>query len=254
MDLLGDIMSAMDKNQKPSLSKADKNLQSKLKSKLLDLLKMPGISFVFIYISSSLLEQYQEQQKVAEKERQIINNYKVKIQNKLAAFLKDDKLATMQFDPMEKVFRSVIIETTEESNSSLHCHTFGKEDRYVIVYKNPPSELEIEARRYGDYKKWSKEIEAEYKKKKEEDLAFAASLTIPTGEEGSSGSAESRESKPTKKQKLVHLECEALGTDLNRNYGMVSTELKKDTRSIEQTLNDIQEKKRLKTQHQAEQN
>lgn len=44
----------------------------------------------------------------------------------------------------------------------------------------------------------------------------------------------------------------ALGTDLNRNYGMVSTELKKDTRSIEQTLNDIQQKKRLKTQHQTD--
>jgi hypothetical protein len=160
----------------------------------------------------------------------------------------------MQFDPMEKVFRSVIIETTEESNSSLHCHTFGKEDRYVIVYKNPPSELEVEARRFGDYKKWNKEIEAEYKKKKEEDTAFALSLTIPNGEDGSSGSSESRELKPNKKQKLVHLECEAIGTDLNRNYGMVSTELKKDTRSIEQTLNDIQEKKRLKTQHQSEQN
>lgn len=189
---------------------------------------------------------------MAEKERQVINNYKIKIQNKLAAFLKDDKLATMQFDPMEKVFRSVIIETTEESNSSLHCHTFGKEDRYVIIYKNPPSELEIEARRYGDYKKWSKDIEAEYKKKRDEDTAFAISSTIPTGGEEGSGSGESRELKPNKKQKLVHLECEAIGTE-TRNYGMVSTELKKDTRSIEQTLNDIQEKKRLKTQHQSEQ-
>jgi hypothetical protein len=184
---------------------------------------------------------------VAEKERQIIKNYKVKIQNKLAAFLKDDKLETMQFDPMEKVFRSVIIETTEESNSSLHCHTFGKEDRYVIIYKNPPSEMEVEARRYHDYKKWNKEIAAEYKKKKEEDAAFAISVSAPPGDEGSSGSSDL---KPSKKQKLVHLECEALGTDLNRNYGMVSTELKKDTRSIEQTLNDIQQKKRLKTQHE----
>lgn len=188
---------------------------------------------------------------MAEKERQIIKNYKVKIQNKLAAFLKDDKLDIMQFDPMEKVFRSVIIETTEESNSSLHCHTFGKEDRYVMIYKNPPSELEVEARRYADYKKWNKEIEAEYKKKKEEDAAFAISTTASAADDGSSGSGEV---KPVKKQKLVHLACEAIGTDLNRNYGMVSTELKKDTRSIEQTLNDIQQKKRLKTQHQNEQN
>jgi hypothetical protein len=194
-------------------------------------------------------ERYQEQQQVAEKERQIIKNFKVKIQNKLAAFLKDEKLETMQYDPMEKVFRSVIIETTEESNSSLYCHTFGKEDRYVIVYKNPPSELEIEARRYYDYTKWNKEVEAEFKKKKEETALATTSTTELSGE----GSNDPRDqTKSNKKSKLVHLACEAVGTDLNRNYGMVSTELKKDTRSIEQTLNDIQQKKRLKTQHQAD--
>lgn len=168
--------------------------------------------------------------------------------------MKDDKLATMQFDPMEKVFRSVIIETTEESNSSLYCHTFGKEDRYVIIYKNPPSELEIEARRYADHTKWSKEIEADYKKKKDESTAFATAITATSSEQSAEGSGEAREQSKSsnKKSKMIHLECEALGTDLNRNYGMVSTELKKDTRSIEQTLNDIQQKKRLKTQHQAE--
>ncbi|CRL02211.1 CLUMA_CG015412, isoform A [Clunio marinus] len=219
MDLLDDILSSMDKNQRPALSQPDKVIQKR----------------------------YQEQQKVAEKERQIINNFTVKIQNKLAAFLKDEKLATMQFEPMEKIFRSVIIETTEESNSHLYCHTFGKEDRYVIVYKNPPSELEIEARHYGDYTKWNKEIEAEYKKKKEE----SALAMIPTASSSEqSEGREQREQSKSKKTKLIHLECEALGTDLNRNYGMVSTELKKDTRSIEQTLNDIQQKKRLKTQHQ----
>jgi hypothetical protein len=193
-----------------------------------------------------------EQQKIAEKERQIINNYKVKIQNKLAAFLKDDKLATMQFEPMEKVFRSVIIETTEESNSSLYCHTFGKEDRYVIVYKNQPSELEIEARRYGDYTKWNKEIEAEYKKKKEQETALQTPTSISNVDGTGEGSRE--QSKGSKKSKLIHLECEAITSDLNRNYGMVSTELKKDTRSIEQTLNDIQQKKRLKIQHDADNN
>lgn len=151
---------------------------------------------------------------------------------------------------MEKIFRSVIIETTEESNNSLFCHTFGKEDRYVIVYKNPPSDLEIEARRHSDYTNWNKELEAEFKKKKE-DTALATTSTSEQSADGSM-SQPREQSKSNKKTKMIHLECEALGTDLNRNYGMVSTELKKDTRSIEQTLNDIQQKKRLKTQHQAE--
>ena len=195
----------------------------------------------------NFLERHQEHQKIAEKERQIINNFKVKIQNKLAAFLKNEKLATMQFDPMEKIFRSVIVETTEESNSNLYCHTFGKEDRYVIIYKNPPSELEIEARRYSDYTKWNKEIEAEYKKKKED---VAAATTSTSSSEQQTNESKLPLSKSNKKTKLIHLQCEAI--DLKRNYGMVSTELKKDTRSIEQTLNDIQQKKRLKTQHESE--
>lgn len=185
--------------------------------------------------------------KYAEKERQVINNFKVKIQHKVSAFLKEEKHATMQFDPMEKIFRSVIIETIEESNNNLHCHVFGREDRYVVVYKNPPSELEIEARKYFDYTKWNREIEAEYKKKKEE----AELATTSTSSSSTDGNAS--QAKSNKRSKLVHLECEAIGTDLNRNYGMVSTELKSDKRSIEQTLNDIQEKKRLKTQNQSEQ-
>lgn len=120
----------------------------------------------------------------------------------------------------------------------------------MIIYKNPPSDLEVEARRYSDYTKWNKEIEAEYKKKKDAAADAATSTSEDQAANGIVG--EPREQSKTKKTKLIHLECEALGTDLNRNYGMVSTELKTDKRSIEQTLNDIQEKKRLKTQHQSD--
>lgn len=172
----------------------------------------------------------------------MIINYKLKIQNKVADFLKNDKVSTMQFPPMEKVFRSVINEACEEAANGLICHTFGREDRYVIVYKNPPSELELEARRYYDYKQWSKEIEAEFKKKKEEQLIIETEIS-------NTGSEETEDhSKAAKKTKLVHLECEAISTNPNRSFGMVSSDLKKDKRTVEQTLNDLQERKRLKTQ------
>lgn len=39
-------------------------------------------------------------------------------------------------------------------------------------------------------------------------------------------------------------------TQVNRKYGFVSSENKKDQRSIEQTLNDIRAKKRLKKDDQ----
>lgn len=201
------------------------------------------------------LEQFEEHKKVAEKERQIITNFKIKMQNKVSQFLKDDEAETLQFEPMEKVFRSLIIETAEETNTGLHCHTFGREDRYVIVYKNSPSELELEARRYHDMTKWSKEIEAEFKKKKDEEAEFQQSKTPDTGETGSSreSSSSSKAANSSKKSKQNYpVEFATLGADLNRNYGMVSTELKKDTRTIEETLNDIQQKKRQKTQQRDE--
>jgi hypothetical protein len=172
------------------------------------------------------------------------------MQMKISKFLKDDHTETIQFEPMEKVFRSVIIETAEETNTGLHALTFGKEDRYVIVYKNAPTELELEARRYHDITKWDKDIEAEFKRKKDEVLEFKQSTSTQQDE------TESREilKLNSKKNKIIHAKdgCEALGADLNRNYGMVSTELKKDTRTIEETLNDIQQKKRQKTQHKDE--
>ncbi|XP_070496193.1 sperm-associated antigen 7 homolog [Chironomus tepperi] len=214
MDLLGDILSSMDKNKRPGLSKPDKMIQ----------------------------KHNEEIRKTAEKERMMINNYKLKIQNKVADFLKNDKVSTMQFPPMEKIFRSVILEACDEAANGLICHTFGREERYVIVYKNPPNDLELEARRFFDYKQWNKEIEAEFKKKKEEQILLATECSTSSQEvqETSKGN--------NKKTKLIHLECEAISSNPNRTFGMVSSDLKKDKRTVEETLNDLQQKKRLKTQ------
>jgi hypothetical protein len=150
---------------------------------------------------------------------------------------------------MEKIFRQVIYEVTEEAGS-LICMGFGSDERYVIVYKNPPSELEIEARKSGECVKWNKDIEAQYKKKKEKLQQESIELSQPSAaEESQSGQGQP---KTVKKTKLVHLECEAINTDPNRSYGMVSSNSKNDKRTIEEALNDIQEKKRLKTQQQTD--
>lgn len=208
MDLLGDILSSMDKNKRPGLSSADKMIQ----------------------------KQNEAIKKTVEKEKNLIKSFKSKTQNKVADFIKNDKVSTMQYDPMEKVFRNIIVEVVEEAGG-LCIHTFGREDRYVVVYKNPPSELELEARRYYDYKQWNKEIEAEFKRRKAEEQAI---------QEASTSVSDVSETKPNKKQKLIHVECEAISSEI-RNFGMVSSELKKDKRTVEETLNDIQQKKRLKT-------
>lgn len=118
---------------------------------------------------------------------------------------------------------------------------FGDVDRYLVVYKNPPSEDEINARKCG-YNTWNDEIAIEYKQKKETEL-------IELQESQDAGEEEVIQ-KVSKKSKIIHekQDCKAIGSEI-RNYGMVSNELKKDTRSIEQALNDIQKKKKLKTSH-----
>lgn len=60
MDLLGDILSSMDKNKRPGLSSADKAIQ----------------------------KQNEALKKTVEQEKNMINNFKIKIQNKVANFIK----------------------------------------------------------------------------------------------------------------------------------------------------------------------
>jgi hypothetical protein len=94
MDLLGDILSSMDKNKRPGLSSADKMIQKQNEA-----LKM-----------------------TVEKEKSIINSFKVKTQSKVADFIKNDKVSTMQYDPMEKVFRNIIVEVVDEAGTGLCAH------------------------------------------------------------------------------------------------------------------------------------
>lgn len=66
--------------------------------------------------------------------------------------------------------------------------------------------------------------------------------------------AEDRAQKKTTKNKsnkfenLLAFEAKAVN-ETNKQYGIVPSVLKKDQRSIEETLADIQQKKKLKTQH-----
>lgn len=124
-------------------------------------------------------------------------------------------------------------------DAGLLSMAFGDVDRYLVVYKNPPSEDEINARKCG-YNNWNDEIATEYKEKKQTELI----------EQQEDAGEEEVILKVSKKSKIIHekMDCKAIGSEI-RNYGMVSNELKKDTRSIEQALNDIQKKKKLKTSH-----
>lgn len=110
------------------------------------------------------------------------------------------------------------------------------------------TEDEIEARRNGDG--WTPEIAAEYEQRRKT-LQATEEETKETERE------EVKQSKKVTKNRNMNIkmlanEAVAVNEDNGRSYGMVKSEQKKDLRSIEQTLADIQQKKKLKTQHNPE--
>lgn len=124
-------------------------------------------------------------------------------------------------------------------------------DRYIIVYKKEhlPSEDEITARRNGE--QWTDDLAEEYAKRREEQEELAKERQATT-----SNSGEAVEPKTNYKAKYVHLIGEdaaleaARKTESNKNYGFVPSANKRDVRSIEQTMADIQAKKRLKKEEE----
>lgn len=210
-------------------------------------------------------------ERMQNKQKEELLRFRKYVEERMGRFAKDDRTC-IEFQPLDKVHRSVIHEIAD--NGGFIAMSFGREDedRHSVVYKkeHPPSEDEVTARRNGEG--WNKDIAKEYTERRKERLALEQSQSdkhATTSEAGSgSGSSTSTstdsasaEVKPTSnyKAKYAHLIGESAAlqaarkTETNQSYGFVPSKNKKDMRSIEQTLADIQAKKRLKLQQQQEQ-
>lgn len=252
MDLLGSILNAMDKP--PSANEEQKKL---------------------------IKRQREVVERLKNKQKEELFRFRKYVEERIGRFAKDDR-HHIEFQPLDKVHRSVIHEVAEYGG--FICMSFGCEDidRYSVVYKkeNAPLEDEITARRNGDG--WNDEIAKAYaekrirQKKLENEQKQQASTTLSSAKvntEHSSSSAlylnnkancilsTETDIKPTfsYKDKYAHLIGQdaalkaARKTETNVSYGFVPSKNKKDIRSIEQTLADIQAKKKLKLQLQQEQ-
>lgn len=221
MDLLGSILGSMDKP--PTRDKKEKELIEKQKKEL---------------------EQHRN------KERDELNRFRKYAEERLGRLIRDPTRPYMEFQPLDKVHRSVVHDIAEIGG--LAALSFGVEgvDRYIVVYKKEhlPSEEELAVRRNGD--PWNKETAEEYsEKRKKQKLLDEERQKKPLDEK--------KVAAPTTnyKDKYVHLIGQdaaleaAKKTETNKSYGYVPSENKRDIRSIEQTMADIQAKKKLKTQH-----
>ncbi|KAL1395720.1 hypothetical protein pipiens_011042 [Culex pipiens pipiens] len=224
MDLLGSILGAMDKP--PARDKKEKEMIEKQKKEL---------------------------EMMRNKERDELNRFRKYAEERLGRLVKDPVRTYMEFQPLDKVHRSVVHDIAEIAG--LVAMSFGVEgvDRYIVVYKKEgmPSEDELAVRRSGE--PWNKQTAEEYCEKKKQQQMLEKELRKRPLEEKEVATPVSNY-----KDKYVHLIGQdaaleaAKKTESNKTYGYVPSENKRDVRSIEQTMADIQAKKKLKTQHAAE--
>ncbi|XP_058826633.1 sperm-associated antigen 7-like [Topomyia yanbarensis] len=222
MDLLDSILGSMDKP--PSRDKKEKEMIEKQKKEL---------------------------EMLRNKERDELNRFRKFVEDRLGRLVKDSNRHYMDFQPLDKVHRSVVHDIAEVGG--LVAMSFGVDgvDRYIVVYKKEhlPSEDELAARRNGD--PWNKQTAMEYAEKRKQQRLLA------NEEQKELSHKKEMTVVPTSnyQDKYVHLigQESALGaakkTESNKTYGYVPSENKRDIRSIEQTMADIQAKKKLKAQH-----
>lgn len=132
------------------------------------------------------------------------------------------------------------------------CYSFGVDgvDRYTVIYKKEfaPTEDELAARRNGEA--WNEETAKKYAEERK--------LRKQCDSLKQDKSAEKIVPSSNYRDKYVHLIGQesaleaARKTQTNEKYGFVPTKNKNDRRTVEQTMADIQAKKRIKLEQQLE--
>lgn len=191
-------------------------------------------------------KQRELQQKMEEKQREQSKLFRKKIEDKVAAFLAADPatVRSLTLSPMTKYERSVVHDVSEVTGSVV-AHSFGQgdEDRHVVLWRkeDPPSEDEINCLKGG--KAWDadanerekqEKLKLDILKEKDEKERLKAEKTpfVPT-----------KSSYRDKYQHLIGDAKDKIG-QVNKSFGFVSAEEKKDRRTMEQIQADIRAKRK----------
>ncbi|KAK4302346.1 hypothetical protein Pmani_025563 [Petrolisthes manimaculis] len=190
-----------------------------------------------------------EQQKAVEearnKERERLNQFRKHIEERITRFIQNVSLMKKKFEPMDRVARNIVRDVADIAG--LTTYAFGTEDvdRHVMVFKKeyPLTEEELDAYKNGE--EWDPEKAKETaflkEKQQQEDKARAEEFKKKPGSSKFIEKYERLVGKETGKESARILE-------VNKQFGFVRSELKKDKRTIEETLADIRAKKMKKEQ------
>ena len=191
--------------------------------------------------------------KFNDEERKRKIKYRNDIEKRIQDFIQGDEETTkLIFEPMDKTQRSIAHDVAEIAG--LPAYSFGEEgvDRYLVVWKkeHTPTEEELEALRNGE----------EYDPELAEKLAAEAENLRNQESADEKGQNRKRKNKNAEPEKYFEKYAKIVGensgldaaiiTKTNQAYGMVPSKNKEDQRSIEQTMKDLQEKKRQRNETQ----
>ncbi|XP_033097721.1 sperm-associated antigen 7-like [Anneissia japonica] len=212
-DLLGSILNSMEKP--PSVGEKEKKLAKERKAKF---------------------------EKMKEEDRKRKNAFREKIEEKINTFINDSKQTRLKLEHMEKISRSIVHDIADVAGLTSFSFGLTDDERYVMLFKKEyaPSDEELEAYRRGE--EWSPEIAKEKARLK---ALEEAEMSSSSKKEQFVPASNYRD----KYKKLIGEESAkeaAHNLTPNKQFGFVPSANKKDKRSVEETLNEIRAKKKLK--------
>lgn len=197
-------------------------------------------------------EQREKIEKHQARERQERSSFRLEIQTRINRFLQND-IECFRFEPMDKLRRTIVHEVAETAGMTSHAFGVEEEDRFVMLFKKEygPTEDQLGVYRTGVTFD-PKEVDEILRKREEE---RKTKLLEKKEERAGKKRKNPKDAVPSsshyqaKYQHLIGTESAAAAAksmNANAAYGFVTSENKKDKRSIEETLADIRTKKKLK--------
>uniref|UniRef100_A0A3P9QIX3 Sperm-associated antigen 7 homolog n=1 Tax=Poecilia reticulata TaxID=8081 RepID=A0A3P9QIX3_POERE len=181
--------------------------------------------------------------KMEELEKRKKAEFRKKMEKEVSDFIQDSSQQKRKYNPMGKIERSIRHDVAEVAGLTSFSFGEDEESRYVMLFKKEfaPSDEELEAYRKGE--EWDPQL-AEQRRRLKERAAL---------EEAASTQTEKTQACPNSnyRDKYSHLIGTSAAKDAahtleaNRSYG-VPVANKRDTRSIEEAMNEIRAKKRQK--------
>ncbi|XP_015283359.1 PREDICTED: sperm-associated antigen 7 [Gekko japonicus] len=189
-------------------------------------------------------EQTAQLKKLQEHEKRQKVEFRKQMEKEVSGFIQDSSQTKKKFQPMNKVERSILHDVAEVAGLTSFSFGDDEDSRHVMVFKKEfaPSDEELETYRRGE--EWDPQQAQEKRRLKElaQKQAEEEALRGPTVVHPNSDY----------KDKYSHLIGKVAAKDAahtmeaNKAYGCVPAANKRDTRSIEEAMNEIRAKKRLR--------